>query len=121
MSDMHTLDTVNGVTRVAMHFPVPTGGNAVGTPWVTALLGSTVPTTILPDGDGNDGTIETAEKDEIEAGTVAEFITNVAGLTEGSPTSRQALLRTVYTAFKDAKTTDFQNRFNLYGHTESEA
>ncbi len=123
MADMHVLDITNGVARVAMHFPVPTGNNAVGTPWVTAVLERAgfnqdgtpgTPKTVLR-------TIEVAEKAQIEAGTVAEFVTNVAGFTEGTIPSRQALLRTVYTALKAAKTADFLNRFNFYGHTEDEA
>ena len=123
MADMHVLDIVNGVARVVMHFPVPTGNNAVGTPWATALLESAgfnedrtpaTPKTVLR-------TITAGEKNNIQAGAVAEFVTDIAGLTEGTVASRQALIRTVYTAFKAAKTTEFQNRFNLYGHTETEA
>ena len=123
MSDMHVLDIVNGVARVVMHFPVPTGNNAVNVPWVTALLESTgfnedgapaTPTSVLR-------TIDIAEKDEIEAGTIAEFETPVAGLTTGTVEGRRALMRDVYAAFKAQKTLDFQNRFQFYGHTESEA
>ena len=123
MSDMHVLDIINGVARVVMHFPIPTGNNAVGTPWTTALLESAgfnedgtpaAPKTMLR-------TITTLEKDAIEAGTIAEFGTGVAGLVEGTVAGRQALMRTVYTTFKTAKTTEFQTRFQFYGHTESEA
>lgn len=123
MSDMHILDIRNGVARVVMHFPVPTGNNPVGTPWATAVLETA--------GFNEDGTpatpktslrtIDTAERAEIEAGTIAEFTTDVAGLTTGTVASRQALIRTVYAAFKTAKTADFQARFALYGHTEDEA
>ena len=123
MADMHVLDIVNGVARVVMHFPVPTGNNSVETPWTTALLESTgfnedgtpaTPKTVLR-------TITAGEKSDIETGTIAEFVTNVAGLTEGTVAGRRDLMRTVYAAFKAAKTTDFQNRFQFYGHTESEA
>ncbi len=123
MSDMHVLDVVNGVARVVMHFSVPTGNNLVGTPWAIAVLETAgfqedgtpaTPKTVLR-------TIVAAEKTAIEAGEVVEFVTDVAGLTEGTVAGRQANLRTVYAAFKAAKTTDFQNRFNFYGHTESEA
>ena len=123
MSDMHVLEIVNGVARVVMHFPVPTGNNPVGTLWVTAVLETAglnedgtpaIPTTVLR-------TIDAAEKTSIESGEVVEFITEVAGLTTGNAASRQALIRAVYAAFKAAKTTDFQARFALYGHVESEA
>ena len=122
MAAMHVLDIKNGVTRVVMHFPVPTGNNAVGTPWAIALLESA--------GFNEDGTpatsktrlrmIDAAEKAEIEAGTVAEFPVDIAGLTEGTLASRQALMQAVYAAVKAAKTTDFLNRFDFYGHTEEE-
>ncbi len=123
MADMHVLDIVNGVARIVMHFPVPTGNNAVGTPWVTALLESAgfnedgtpaTPTTALR-------TITSGEKTAIEEGTVAEFVVEVPGLTTGTVAGRQALIRTVYAAFKAARTTAFQERFQFYGHVESEA
>ena len=123
MSDVHFLDIINGITHTLMHFPVPTGNNAVNTPWTTALLENM--------GFNEDGTpatpktalrtITTTEKDAIEAGTIAEFPVDIPGLTEGTVASRRALVQTVYASVKTAKTTDFQNRFNLYGHTESEA
>ena len=123
MSDMHILEIVNGVARVVMHFPVPGGNNPVGTPWATVVL-----ETAGVNEDGTPATPQTAlrtigavETTAIEAGRVVEFTTEVAGLTTGNVASRRALIRTVYAAFKTAKTTDFQARFALYGHTEDEA
>lgn len=123
MSDMHVLDITNGVARVVMHFPVPTGNNAVGTPWVTVVLENA--------GFNEDGspatprtklrTIDAVEKAEIEAGTIIEFTADIPGLVEATDAGRRSLVRTVYAAVKATKATQFQDRFQFYGHTESEA
>jgi len=121
MSDMHVLDGDGETVKVVMHFGVPAGNNSVGTSWVAAVL-STAPTTILPDGDGTDGTIETTEKSAIEAGTIFEHVTRVHADGSGQTTGgRQAVLRNAYAVAEAAVTADIQSRFKFYGHTESEA
>jgi len=77
MADIHVLDGVgsNLEWRVVFHYPVPIAENSVGVLFSVAIINSgRGGTTILPDGDGNEGTISAAEKLSIEAGDTLEFV-----------------------------------------------
>lgn len=95
MSDMHVLTGNNGnAWTVVMHFDTPAGNNVVGVPWADAVVNSGLGgTTVLPDGDGTNGTISAAEKTAIEAGTVFEH--SVSFLMESGGTSNPELLATL--------------------------
>jgi hypothetical protein len=80
MAAIHVLDHVPGTAeyRVAVHWVVPGGTNSAGITWVAALLNSGMGgTTVLVDGDGTAGTITSAEKAAIVAGTTAETVDTV--------------------------------------------
>lgn len=125
MADMHVLTgNADGSYRVVMHFPVPAGLNPVGTAWSAALVEDAgfnedgtpaIPTTELR-------SISVAEKAEIEAGTVFEYVTNVHVEGSGQTNAgRRAVLRASYAAAKASLTTSLQDRLKFYGHEESEA
>ena len=123
MSDMHVLDGNGSTYRVVMHFPVSGGNNSVGTAWSTALLESAgfnedgtpaTPTTALR-------TIDTIEKDAIEAGTVFEHVGNFR--IESGGTSNAALrasLREFYGLEKTRVIAEIQTRLRYFSHMESE-
>ncbi len=126
MSDIHVLDGgIDGKSwRVAMHFDVPDTDNNVGMNHRAALVASGIGgETVLPDGDGTNGTVIAAEKALIESGGRYEHVVTIPALESGGTTSAQ--LRTSIRHFYGRKKTDVLNglamRLKYFGYTESEA
>ena len=88
MANVHVLESpAPGRFRVAYHVAVPATNNAAGVPWRTAIVNSrpaganAPPISVLPDGDGTDGTISAAEKAQLTSGAVYEFVREEKGQT----------------------------------------
>ncbi len=86
--------------RAVFHFDVPNVSNSVGVNIRTALVNSgiglntdTNRRTILPDGDGTNGTISSAEKALLDSGERYEHVFTV--MAESSGTTNAQLLATV--------------------------
>ncbi len=121
MGDIHVLDGKGSEYAVAMHFTVPSGNNPEGVPWSTALLRSgRGGTTVLEDGDGTQGTIDTAtEKLAIEAGTVFEKVVNVELDGSGQTTSgRLTVLQDRHAFTLGALTAELQSSLRYFGQVE---
>ena len=76
MANVHILDYQDGGRlRMVFHFAVPNTSNPRGVNYRTILaqLGL-YGTTILPDGDGTNGTISAAEKASIDSRAVVEVV-----------------------------------------------
>lgn len=129
MADSHVLEIVNGIAQVVMHFPVPTGNNAVGITLPAALVKSKglddkraaiVPQSILPDGDGTGGTIDAVEKAAIADGTLSERLVRVE-IEEGRDT--EAKVQRALRKFYGREQTEFQaelsRELKWYGMTDS--
>jgi len=81
MANSHILDQIApGRFRVVYHVSIPAGNNAAGVPWRTCVAANVgVSPSVLPDGDGTNGTISAAEKAQIMSGAVAEVIRDEKG------------------------------------------
>lgn len=87
MANSHILEqTAPGRFRVVYHVAIPATTNAAAVPWRTimaaqvaasVLAGNTV--SVLPDGDGTNGTIAAAEKALISSGAVYEAVREEKG------------------------------------------
>lgn len=126
MSDMHVLDgRGDGTYPVAMHFPVPSGNNAVGVPWSTTVVESA--------GFEEDGitpivrksvlrTISQSEIDSIAAGTVFERVVVVRAESGGTTNAQlRASLREFYAGEKVTATALLETQLKYFGHTEDQA
>ena len=118
MANVHALDTQGGQTRLVFHIAVPAGNNSVGTAWSAVLVNSgTGGTTRLPDGTGSGGTISSAEKTAIQAGTVYEVEDRVVV----PPGMNAAQANAFLDALHAAKVIEVQGhvtaRLNLFGYT----
>lgn len=109
--------------QVAYHLPIPNNNNRVGVNHRTALVNSGIGgTTVLPDGDGTDGTISAAEKTQITNGEVFEhvepFATNPGETLQqlaAKVNARHAELANVNGVF----ITELANRLAYYGGVAS--
>ena len=85
MANVHVLESpAPGRFRVAYHVAIPASNNPAGVAWRTAIVNSrdaTRPVTVLPDGDGTNGTISAAEKALIVSGAVFEYVHDEKGQT----------------------------------------
>lgn len=104
-----------------MHFAVPNTNNAVGVNHRTALINSGLGgTTILPDGDGSDGTISPAEKTSIENGELFEHVVSFPVESGGSTTPKlRTTIRDLFASEQTSITNRLKRRLKYYGHTES--
>lgn len=123
MSDMHVLEAdEDGRFKIVMHFAVPAGNNAAGVPFPTILVNAGRNTTVLPDGDGNAGTISNGEKTAIQNGTVREHVANDPIQSDGSTfDATQAALREFYAIEKTRSDNELTLRLPWFGRKESEA
>ena len=113
MANVHVLTIDGNEVSVVMHFNIPNTNNAASVNWRT-IAARFFGTTTLPDGDGTAGTISTAEKASVVAGSIVEQ-TQTFKLGTNSPTGPQ-----IDAAFSAAQTqwlADFQARYNRYGFT----
>ena len=85
MTNVHVLgQTAPGRFRVVYHVAIPATNNAAGVAWRTAIVNSrdaTRPVSVLPDGDGTNGTISAAEKAQLTSGAVYEVVREEKGQT----------------------------------------
>ncbi len=123
MSDMHILDANDdGEFRVVMHFDVPGGNNQAGVAFSTILVNAGRNTTVLPDGNGNAGTINSAEKTSILNGTIREHIAAFPVQSDGTTiTKTRAALREFYASEKERTNAGLQRQLRWFGRNESEA
>ena len=113
MANIHVLDqTGPGRFRVVYHIAVPATTNSAGVAWRSAIAQSINQTTpsVLPDGDGTNGTISAAEKAQIVAGAVLEIVREEKGQTQGS-------INTMYNVRRDEALAAFQARYAQFGRT----
>jgi len=81
MANSHILDQSGpGRFRVVYHVAIPAGNNAAGVPWRTCVAANVgaIPS-VLPDGDGTNGTISAAEKAQLASGAVYESVREEKG------------------------------------------
>lgn len=120
----------NGEHRLIFHFAVAAGNNSVpagaGGPasWqeaVAASLGGS-PTSALPDGDGEKGTISAAEAASIASGAVLErsysFPVDSGGTTDAK---RAVTLRAFYEQKKNQVATEIAAKLGYFGGILDEA
>ena len=122
MSDMHVITGGDsGEWSIVMHFAVPDTNNAVMVNHRIALINSGLGgTTILPDGDGSDGTISAAEKTTIEAGELFEHIVSFPIESGGTTTPKlRTTIRNLYASEETSIINRLKRRLKYYGHTES--
>jgi hypothetical protein len=80
MANWHALTgTLDGNTfRIAYHVPIPSAVNEAGINYRDALKNSGLGAkTVLADGNGQEGTISVAEKNDILNGVVFEVVENI--------------------------------------------
>ncbi len=125
--DMHLIDGDGRRTWcVVLHFAVPDVNNAMGVNYRTALANSRLvdaaSPSVLPDGDGNDGSISTAEKTQLINGQVYEHVASLsldgAGVSTGS---RVVALRAAYAAKETEIINTLKRRLKFFGHNETKA
>lgn len=122
MSDMHVLTGSGESWNVIGHFAVPDQTNVASINYRTAIVNSGVGgTTVLPDGDGNGGSISAAEKSQIEAGELYEHAFSVRLEANGATTpAAVALLKERYAEMKTRVVNKVKARLKYFGHNESE-
>ena len=118
MADVHVLERTNDRVRLALHFPVPSGNNSAGVLWSTALLNSGRGGTILRDGDGTAGTVSTAEKAALMAGTRYEVVEDAKLLSAGTAIAQlNAYLDAYWTKRRVEVLSELQKTLNYFGRT----
>ena len=114
MANLHVLESpAPGRFRVAYHVAVPAGNNPAGVAWRTAIVnsrGAAQAVSVLPDGDGTNGTISAAEKAQIVSGAVLEVAREEKGQTTASAANIYALRSAAILA-------ELQVRYDQYGRT----
>jgi len=120
MGKAHVLTTSGEKTHVVYHIPVPSGNNVVGIPWSTALVNSGLGgTTVLPDGNGDGGSISAAEKASIEAGTVYETDATLLLQPTMTPAEANAFIDAHYDAARADVQTAIPAQLRMFGHTRT--
>ena len=121
MSKAHILSgDGRGSWRVAFHFDVPDVNNAVGVSVRDLLITSGIGgSTVLPDGDGTGGTIDTGEKAAIVAGEVIEQVVSIKAKRDGtSGPKMRAEIQLQHAIRKAELIREVQTKLRYYGHTE---
>ena len=113
MSDTHVLTIDGNEVQLLLHFAIPNTSNLSSVPYRT-ILARVYGTTILPDGDGTQGTISAAEKAQIAAGSVVEQIA-LMKLGNSNPTGQQ--LDDFHAAQRSAFLVEAQAKYARYGMT----
>lgn len=74
MANIHVHDTPNGGTdfNLVIHVATPAGNNSAGVPWATVAMRTRPTVSVLPSGDGTNGTIGSTEVAALAAGTLME-------------------------------------------------
>ena len=113
MANIHILTLDGAEVSTLMHFAVPATNNTAGTPWQT-IAARIFGKTVLPDGDGTQGTISAAEKASIVSGALVEQA-NIIKLGTSSPNGAQ--LDAAFAAAQSAFQATFQATYQRYGQT----
>ena len=125
MADMHVIDgDGKGQWRVVMHFDVPDVNNTVGVNYRTAIkrsgLVNDVSPSVLPDGDGNNGSISAAEKSDLIDGVKYEHVASLTLDGSGTTTSsRVAVLRAAYSRIETEVVDRLKARLKFFGHKQT--
>lgn len=128
MADMHILQGNNSNEwTIAMHFVVPNTNNAVGVNHRTALINSgiglnpdTNRRTVMPTGDGTNGTISVAEEALLDSGALFESVGSFRAESGGtSNLELQASIREFYASENDRALAANASVLRYFGHTES--
>lgn len=84
--------------QLLIHMDVPAGNNAQNIPNATAILlsGYSSGKSLMPSGDGTNGTIDPVEREKLAIGTRHEFLTTFSTAVNGSVS--QANIRTFRTS-----------------------
>jgi hypothetical protein len=124
MANMHVLNPGSGGRgyRVVCHIPVPGGSNAAGVLWANAIKNSKccgTGTTVMTEGDGTNGTISTAEKQAIEAGSLVEEVAEIdIGSYKGmSGPQRNQALDLLFAEMQARVQARLQDHLNFFGFT----
>lgn len=112
MATFYVLDGApkNNTLRVAVHIDVPSGDNAAGVPWSTALtqyLESTQ--SVVP-------WLDQASQDALDAGTRYELQVTVEDDAEKSPADRAQTVKDTIQAAVSAETNRLGNVLRFWGH-----
>jgi hypothetical protein len=118
MANSHILEqTAPGRFRVVYHVAIPATNNAPGVPWRTIMAAQVAASvaagnaaSVLPDGDGTNGTISAAEKAQIVSGALYEAVREEKG-------QSLAAFAGMFTQRSAEILTALQVRFQQYGRT----
>ncbi len=121
MADMHIITGGRHAWRVVMHFAVQNVNNAVGVNYRTALINSGLASvSVLPDGDGNDGTISATEKTALDDGSIYEHVESLVIDGPGTDTaSRVAMLKAEYASIETRVIDSLKHRLKFFGHNQA--
>ena len=114
MSKIHILrGATSGLYTIVLHTPMPAGNNQAGFSWQECWVNDGRNVTTMVEGTGA-GQITTAEKADVEAGTVLEFVTSLLRDSVGGAAS--------LTAWADQHINDrksqLQTEYKHYGYTQ---
>ena len=113
MAHLHVLETTDTGGTLVVHVAIPATNNSVGLAWRTALTRSGLGgATVLPDGDGTQGTVSAAEKVDIVSGAVYERVIQVKRIVKTN-----AALDAFYTAVQGEILAQLQTLLQFYGKT----
>lgn len=122
MPSVHVLENAGGNNfRCLLHTAIPTGNNAVGTPWKTCFLAMflpNTPTTLLSVGNGA-GQITQNEANQVASGDLMEFDFVFTDDPALSTADRNALIDAVATSVRTNKLAELQARLKYYGYTRA--
>lgn len=112
MANVHVLQQLSpGRFRVVYHIAVPATNNAAGVPWKTCVAANlTNPTSVLPDGDGTNGTISAAEKALIASGAIYELVREEKG-------QSAATINSMFSQRRDEVLASLQATYQQFGRT----
>ena len=125
MSDMHVINGDGKCTwRVVMHFDVPNVNNSATVNYRTALKNSSLVDaanpSVLPDGNGEDGSIGIVEKQQLVDGVKYELVLTIRLDGSGSDNASRILaLRAAYARTETETIVKLKNRLKYFGYNES--
>lgn len=122
MADMHIIaGDGKGNYRIVAHFDVPDANNALGVNYRDALVNSgLLSVSVLPDGDGTEGTIDATEKAALANGSKFERV--VSAPIDGPGTtnaSRVTMLQDRYPVLETQAVDDLKARLKFFGHNQA--
>ena len=117
MSRIHILRcSGNNVYQAVVHETTPNGNNTAGIPWSVAIKNAGLAVTIMTEGN-NSGQITTAEKNNVENGSVIEGVFTFQDDPTQSVAARNAYLDSVANACIAELIARLQEQLKLFGYT----